>query len=428
MVMQIQHYSNPRLPISSLCVMAWRNLWRNQRRTAIMLAAISVGVWAMIFMSALMRGMVDDMLHRGIDQLPGHVQIHNPLFLDDPSIVNSMPEPASGLRQTLDGLGVNKWFSRIKVPAIMASERDSRGVVLLGIDPLAERQTILNGAQIIEGRFLASSNDKGVVIGEKLAHRLETNLGKRVVLSSQDPDNNLAESGLRVVGIYKAELRSQEEIYVYMGKATTQRLLKIEGLVSEVAVFGDDYREADALQQIVSAAADNSKLDLGQIVSVKKWSEVNRFLSSTVEVMDGFVLIWIVVIFIALSFGLANTLVMAVFERTREIGLMLALGMRPALVTWQILFESVFLLIIGLLMGNVLAGFSVYMIGDGIDLSAVAQGFEMSGMGTTLYPLLLLKDMLTANVVVILLGLATSFFPAWRAAHYDPIRALSKPT
>lgn len=412
------------LPLSTLTLLAWRNLWRNHRRTIIMLMAIAIGVWAMIFMSALMRGMVDDMLKRGIDQLPGHVQIHHPHFLDDPSVVNSMTEPRGLLQQALLGPTVKKWFSRIKVPAVIASEQDSRGIVLLGVDPKLEQQTILSNARISEGRFLESDTDAGLVIGEKLANRLETRLGKRVVITSQDPDNNLAELGLRVVGIYKAELPTQEEMFLFMGKTTVQKLLNIEGKVSEVAIFGEDYRDVSQLYDRVAMAADLS----GAEVNVQNWFDINRYLGSTVEVMDGFVLIWIIVIFIALSFGLANTLVMAVFERVREIGLMLALGMRPALVMWQILFESVFLLLIGLLIGNALSVLSVWAIADGIDLSAVAQGFEMVGMGTVLYPLLLLKDMFTANLVVILLGLLTSLLPAWRAAHYDPIRALSKST
>lgn len=412
------------LLIASLMRLAWRNLWRNYRRTLIMLAAISVGVWAMIFMSALMRGMVDDMLNRGLDQLPGHVQMHNPLFLDDPSVVNSMTEPNNSVLRALNQDQVTRWFSRVKVPAIIASERDSRGIQLLGIDPIAERDTLMSIIRISEGRFLETDNDTGLVIGEKLAQRLETRLGKRVVITSQDPQNNLAERGMRIVGIYKAELASQEEMFLYMAKTTAQKLLKIPGSVSEVAIFGDDYLNAELLQaQIAKAAAED-----GSDESIKVWHEVNGFLGSTVEVMDGFVLIWIIVIFIALSFGLANTLVMAVFERVREIGLMLALGMRPALLMWQILFESVFLLLIGLLIGNVLAVLSVLAIGDGLDMSAFAQGFEMAGMGTVLYPLLLAKDMIMANVVVILLGLATSLLPAWRAAHYDPIRALSKST
>lgn len=412
------------LPVTTLILLAWRNLWRNYRRTAIMLTAISIGVWAMIFMSALMRGMVDDMLRRGIDQLPGHVQIHNPLFLDDPSIVNSMLEPSGELQQALNGEAVAKWFSRIKVPAVIASERDSRGIQLLGIDPEAERETILSNVVISEGRFLESETDNGVILGEKLVRRLETRLGKRVVITSQDPENNLAELGLRVVGIYQAELPSQEEMFLFMGKGTLQKLLNTKGQVSEVAVFGDDYRDVTLLQSRISSAIEHA----GGDVSAKAWYDINGYLGSTVKVMDGFVLIWIIVVFIALSFGLANTLVMAIFERVREIGLMLALGMRPVLVMMQILFESILLLLIGLLIGNLLAAVSVGAIADGIDLSSVAKGFEMSGMGTTLYPLLLAKDMATANVVVIILGLATSLLPAWRAAHYDPIRALSKPT
>lgn len=416
------------LPMTTLVTLAWRNLWRNYRRTAIMLAAISVGVWAMIFMSALLRGMVDDMLLRGIDQLPGHVQIHHPLFLDDPSIVNSLDEPDSAMLEALNQASVAKWFSRVKVPAMISSERESRGIMLLGVDAEAERETILNGLEISEGRFLDSGGDKGVVIGEKLAERLETRLGKRVVITSQDPDNNLAELGLRIVGIYQAELPSQEEEFLFLSKATAQSFLNIQGQVSEIAIFGEDHRDVSLLYAHLTKATSDWNSRSQNSVQAKAWQDINGFLSSTVEVMDGFVLIWIIVVFIALSFGLANTLVMAVFERVREIGLMLALGMRPALVTWQIVFETVFLLLLGLVLGNVLAVASIYAIADGIDLSGVAQGFEMVGVGNTLVPSLLAKDLLTANVVVILLGLATSMLPAWRAAHYDPVRALSKAT
>ena len=393
-----------------------------------MLAAISVGVWAMIFMSALMRGMVDDMLSRGIDQLPGHVQIHNDLYMDDPSVVNSFPEPSGSLLESLSRPEVAKWFGRVKVPAVISSEQDSRGIILLGIDPALEQETILSGASISEGRFLESPSEKGVVIGQKLAERLETRLGKKIVITSQDPDNELAEMGARILGIYQAELPSEEEMYLYMGKETLQELLNIPGQVSEIAVFGHEYREVSAVDKLVADGIKRSGGELKNNISHKKWSEVNNYLGSIVRFMDGFVLVWIVVIFIALSFGLANTLVMAVFERIREIGLMLALGMRPVSVTWQILIESVFLLILGLVIGNLLAIVTISAISDGIDLSSVAKGFEMAGMGTTLYPLLLVKDMISANIIVILLGIATSYIPARHAAHYDPIRALARAT
>ena len=143
-------------------------------------------------------------------------------------------------------------------------------------------------------------------------------------------------------------------------------------------------------------------------------------------VMDGFVLVWVIVIFLALSFGLVNTLVMAVFERVREIGLMLALGMRPASILGQIVVESLFLLALGLMIGNLFAYLSVIPLTDGIDISAVAEGMEMFGASSILYPELELRDMTTANVVVLVLGLLASLSPAWRASRYEPVEAITK--
>jgi ABC-type lipoprotein release transport system permease subunit len=143
-------------------------------------------------------------------------------------------------------------------------------------------------------------------------------------------------------------------------------------------------------------------------------------------VMDGFVLVWVIVIFMALSFGLANTLMMAVFERIREIGLMQALGMKPAAIISQILLESLLLLVLGLLLGNALAIASILPIRGGIDLSVVAEGFEMMGASSTLFPALKMKDLVLANAVVIVLGVLTSLLPAWRASRYRPVEAIAK--
>jgi ABC-type antimicrobial peptide transport system permease subunit len=120
-----------------------------------------------------------------------------------------------------------------------------------------------------------------------------------------------------------------------------------------------------------------------------------------------------------------NTLVMAIFERVREIGLIQALGMRPALIVYQILLESLLLLLIGLGLGNLLALATIIPIQDGVDVSVVAEGMAMMGAGSILYPSLNLSDMLLANSVVILLGILTSTLPAWRAAKLDPVRALN---
>ncbi len=408
-----------RLPLKAILTLAWRNLWRNYRRTGIMLAAIAVGVWAMIFMTALMRGMVDEMVKDGIRNLPGFVQIHHPAYRDDPSISNSLPPPDGELLAALEAPEVVAWTARLKVPAVISSERESRGVTLLGVEPVGEQLLSFDAEDIVEGRFLEDAKDRGLVIGAKLARRLDTELGKRVVIMSQDPENEIADRGFRVVGIYKAKLESMEEAYAYAGRSTLQELLRVGEQVSEIAVMGSDYRNVDDLYASVRAAAGGDR-------EVLPWQELDSYLSTMMGMMDGFVLIWIIVVFLALSFGLVNTLVMAVFERVREIGLMQALGMRPSTIMYQILIESFLLLAIGLGIGNVLAVASIKPLEGGVDLSVVAEGMAMMGASSTLYPALQVRDMVLASAIVIALGLITSLLPAWRAAQYDPVEAINK--
>jgi ABC-type lipoprotein release transport system permease subunit len=411
--------ASPHLHLLTLLTLSWRNLWRNRRRTAIMLGAIAVGVWAMIFMTALMRGMVDDMINQGIRNLPGHIQLQNPYYLDDPSVTNSIAAPDAELRASLDRLGAARWATRIRVPAVIASERETRGVNLIGVDADAEADISGVPQHISEGRFIEADDDSGIVIGARLAERLETRLGKRVVVMSQDPDNNISERGFRVVGIYRAKLPELEEFNVYAGHDTLQRLLRIDGRVSQIIIVGDDYRDLDGLYQRLLAVLPGD-------LQARAWYQIDRYLAAMYNMMDGFVLVWIVIIFLALSFGLVNTLVMAIFERVREIGLIQALGMRPSLIVYQILLESLLLLLIGLAAGNALALISIQPMQDGLDVSVVAEGMAMMGAGSVLYPKLILSDVMLANVVVILLGILTSILPAWRAAQLDPVRALNK--
>jgi len=399
--------------------LAWRNLWRNHRRTLIMLAAIVIGVWAMIFMTALMRGMVDDMVKDGVSVLPGHVQIHHPDFRDDPTITNVIAPPSGELLEVLSRPEVVAWATRVRVPAVISSERDTRGVTLVGIEPERERGISFVAADVTEGRFLESRDDRGLVVGRKLVEKLETGLGKRVVIMSQDPENEIADRGFRIVGIFDSKLAQYEEGYVFGGEGTIQDLLGVGDAISEVAILGADYRDVEGLHRMVADAA-------GPEVEVLPWNELDSYLGSMLAVMDGFVVVWIVVVFLALSFGLVNTLVMAVFERVREIGLMLALGMTPRNILSQILAESILLLIIGLAIGNLAAWAAIEPLKDGIDVSIVGEGMEYFGAASMLYPALYLKDVVLANVIVIVLGFFASLSPAWRASRYDPVRAITK--
>ena len=266
-------------PIAVLVTLAWRNLWRNYRRTLIMLAAITVGVWSMIFMTALLRGMVDDMVRTATNTLLGHVQVHHELYLDDPNIANSMPPPNERMLHALDSDAVLAWATRVRLPIVIASERD------------------------------------GIVIGARLAERLHTSVGKRVVIMGQDPNNHIVDRGVRVIGIYRTEPTATEEHFAFMSLMQTQHFLQLGDRISELEVLGRDYRDTSA----VVSALEHALLPPQQL---KSWAQLNAYVGSMLSVMDGFIVIWMLVVFVTLSFGLVNTLAMAIFERVREIGLM----------------------------------------------------------------------------------------------------------
>jgi ABC-type lipoprotein release transport system permease subunit len=195
-------------------------------------------------------------------------------------------------------------------------------------------------------------------------------------------------------------------------------MLKMGSGVSEISLLGPDYRNLEALAADVRMAAGKA--------DTRTWLELDTYMASMLDVMDGVIVIWFGIIFLALSFGLVNTLLMAVFERTREIGLLQALGMPPANILFMVLVESVIMLLIGLLAGNLLSWLTILPIQDGIDISGVAAGLEWAGMSSTLLPAVKSSDVLLANAIVLVLGIAASLFPAWRASRKVPVEAITR--
>lgn len=398
--------------------LAWRNIWRQHRRSLILITAITLGVFAMVALAALARGSMEAQLHAAINNLTGHIQLHHAAYRDDPVIEHGIAPPSGELLKLLDGPEVEQWSPRIALPAVISSERESAGITLVGIDPGKERELSFIGSGVREGRYLQGVEDCGLLLGRKLADRLETRLGKRVVVMSQGADGELADRGFRVVGIFDAEMQQSETAYLFVGLKTAQKMLRIDNQISEIALRSDSHEGLEPLlSQLRSVSPDLEALD---------WQELQPMMKLMAGMIDAILVIWFVVVFLAMSFGLVNTLLMAVFERTREIGLLQALGMRPGLILLQVLIESLLLLSIGLLLGNGLAGLYIVWVGDGIDLSAFAEGMEMIGYAPVLYPSVRISDVVTANLLVVVLGILASLYPAWHAARTVPIEAINR--
>jgi len=401
-----------------LLILAWRNLWRHRGRTAAILFALALGIWSMVALAALSRGSLEGQLQKAIGNLTGHIQIHAPGYRDDPAIEFRMPVPDAALARALSDPAIHAWASRVRVPAVIASERESAGVTLVGIEPRREQGLSFIATAVTDGRYLESPEDTGLLLGRKLADQLETALGRRVVLMSQDVNNQVGDRGFRVVGIFDAEPEAIEAGFVFVGRATAQQMLGMGDTISEIAVRGEDRNRLVAPLGALRAAAPG--------LDIEPWTVVEPLLTLTEEIVNVILIIWYAIVFAAMSFGLINTLLMAVFERTREFGLFQALGMPPRHILGQVLVESLILLAIALLIGNLGALATVHALRDGLDLSAFAQGMEYFGVSPIIYPALSAGDLTIANTLVAGLGLLASLYPAWRAARHVPIEALTR--
>jgi ABC-type lipoprotein release transport system permease subunit len=399
----------------------WRNIWRNARRTLVILSAVIIGVWSMIFLSAFMRGITDQMVRNGISTLTGHIQIHHTGYHNDPSIENSMTEPGvleTVFDHTLPPDAV--WTPRVRVSAIASNARHSSGVTLLGVEPETEAKVSFIGGAITEGRFLEPDEPHGIVVGQALLDKFDTKIGRKLVLMSQDTDKEIASRAFRIVGVFRAEMESTEKQFVFVSLSAAQQMLKLKNGISEVSILLSSYKDAD---RVAAALRDALPADGYQVLT---WKDAMPMVTAVLKMYDGFIFLWFLVVFIAMGFGIVNTTLMAVYERIREFGLLKALGMKPWWIVRQVLTESFYLLVLGMIVGTGLGALSIFALsGTGIDLSSLAAGAEFAGMSRVIYPVVQSKDVVTANLVVFILGIIVSLYPAVKAARFTPVEAMA---
>ena len=403
------------MPLPLLLQLSWRNLWRHRRRNAILLAAIAVAVAGVVLLNAMLRGMQADMRDSIIDNLTGHVKVLQPGYLDDPSIERGF-EVATGWNDALPQDAVAGWALRVRVPAVVMSERETRGVQLVGVDPAQESISFLGGVTV-DGEGLAGRDDRRILIGAALAEQLETAVGRRLVLLTQGADGRNREAGYRIAGLYRAEVGGLEKVFVFTGADTLQGMLDTTA-VTEVSVrLADEAQENSVVDRLVTAFAG---------LDVRTWRQLEPQAAQMVEFADAAVFIYFVVIMGALVFGLVNTLVTAVMERVRELGMLRTLGMRPYAVVAQVTLESMLVMSLGIALGLALA-FSVFaLVADGIDLTAFDDSLAAFGLRPIFVPVLRGEDVALVVGMSLMLGLLASFYPARRAVRVTPLEALRR--
>ena len=392
--------------------LALRNIWRQRRRNGLVLFAIVVSVGGVFVMNSLARGMEQDFLSFSIENFRGHIKILAPNQLDEPGLRYSIPQDTDWA--VLDRPEIEAWTPRLRSPAVIMSERETRGIEIVGIDPTRESHSFIQDL-VVEGEAILDPSDQHLLIGRDLAEELKTGLGRRLVVLMNGPDDTAIETGFRILGIFDSTTSRYEEAYVLTGLSSLQTITGVDGFTA-VSVY---LKDLDYLGDVQTSLASNlPDLDVATWAQLDPFtSEMHRFIGFTVYIL-------IVVFLGTLVFGLINALVTAVLVRIKEFGMLRVVGMKSRLVVMQVVIECVIIMLLALMIGLGVGLLFVWWIGDGIDLTAFAAGVEAFGMGARMVPHLVIDDFVILGVASVILGLIASYFPARRVVKASIIQSL----
>jgi len=397
---------------------AWRNIWRNPRRSLIMILAITVGLWAGLFVSALMFGMMQTRFVTAIEQHISHIQIHHPGFLIDNNLTHSIPDWEGLSNQLNSDSGVRAFTGRAIVSGMLSTATQTRGITIVGIDPATEAQTTGIDKNLLEGNYLEEGMRNQVMVGRSLAEKLKLRIGSRLVVTFQNVDGELLSTALRVAGIFQTANILLDEQNVFILKSGLVEYTGKEMLVNEVAVLMHDHEQAS----IKSAALKASFPDL----RVRTWGEISPELSYIQGMGQSMMLVILAIILLALAFGLVNTMLMSVYERVYELGMLMAIGMNRRRVFQMIILETTFLTFLGALTGMALGYLTSHWLGrTGLDLAPIGgEAMLQFGYPSVVYPMLETGFLIQLSILVMVMVFITAIFPTIKALKLKPAVAV----
>ncbi|HEY4618327.1 MAG TPA: FtsX-like permease family protein [Flavobacterium sp.] len=402
-----------------LIKIAGRNVWRSKKRSYIIITAIGIGLWAGIFMMAFYNGMIEQRINTAISTELSHIQLHHPEFRKEYEVKYRLPNGRKMLESISKDSTVKATAGRIVLKGMVASASGSSGITINGVMPTEEQLLTNLKKKIIKGNYFNSEKTNEIIISEKIRKKLKLDLKKKTILTFQDKEGNLASSAFRIISIYKTINGPYDEANVFVNIKDIDSLSGIENEFNEIAVL---IKSSKLLEQ-----SQNNLKKRFPTTEIKNWKEIAPELGLTVSVGDQMVYIFMGIILLALAFGIVNTMMMAILERTRELGMLLALGMNKLKIFLMILFETFFLILAGCPMGILLALATIAITQKtGIDFGRFSEAYSSFGYDSIIYPSLTLKQFGIMILLVVITALFSALFPARRALKLNPAESLKK--
>jgi len=402
-----------------LLIVAWRNIWRHKIRSMVVIFSIATGLWAGAFMVAFSWGMYRQYMREAVETQLSHLQLHHLKFEEEDREVQYVISQSSAILQYVNSLkGVKASTSRIISGGMISSPTTASGVNINGIFPDEENKVTKLASRMVKGKYLDTTGRNSVIIGEKLAKKLKVKLKGKVVLTFQDKNGEIVAAAFRITGIYRSKNTALDEVNVYVRASDLRHLLNIDQSVHEIAVLlnNDD-------SDLIKKQLENNF----QGLSIKTWKELSPELDLVINSFNEFMYIFVGFILLALTFGIVNTMLMAVLERVREIGMLMAIGMSRIRVFSMVMLETIYLAIVGGPLGLLIGYITIRWSGTlGIDISMFSEGLSSYGFSSIVYPELETSYYLPLALMTVCTAVLSAIYPAIRAVRLKPAEAIRK--
>jgi putative ABC transport system permease protein len=399
---------------------AWRNVWRNPRRTALTVAATVFAVVLVMFSVAMGAGTHGKMIEDSVRVNSGHVQITGPGYLEKRTLEQYVVYDQALALKIERTPGVIGQAPRVVSFGLLSRGNATRGIAVLGVDPLREPSVTTLPGRVLAGRFLAPGGVREIVLGERLASVVSAQIGDEVLLYSVAYSLENAYDLFRVVGIMKLPEADLDRSLAAISLAEAQRFFVYGDRVSEVAVLVDDPDHVDEVAAALREAV------AGRDAEVHTWRDSMPELEQIIFLDDAGLYILLAILVIVVAFGILNTILMAVLERKRELGVVLALGLRPAALFRIVYLESLMLAAVGLVMGLAIAfPLVIWLEGHPVPLTGEnAAAMELFGVTPEMTWKLKPKNPIGSSLTVLGVALLAALYPAVKASRGRPADAL----
>jgi len=398
---------------------AWRNIWRNRLRSLVVISAVVLGLTGCIFSVAWMNGMMQQMITSSIESQISNIQVHHPGYEANDELRYFIANADSVIEVIKSNRQVKAVSRRTRASVMASTATTGTGVVIEGIIPADEKTVTDIFTKLVKGDYFESeTRSNPILVGEKLAHKLNADIGNKIIITAQTLNDTITYGAFRVVGIYKTQNSMFDETTVFVKNNHLCELLGFEPEnTSEIAI-----KLYNNLNTKTVAASLGQEL---HGLTVKTWMQIRpefEFFNSWTQQM---LYIFLLVILLALAFGIVNTMLMAVMERVREIGMLMAVGMNKGKIFRMIMLETVFLSFTGGIIGIVISYGLVGFFGKvGIDMSLWGEGLSEVGYASIAYPSVNNSYYAIVAVMVVVTAIFASVYPAKKALKLKPASAI----